>query len=123
MGPGYLEELPVIPMTSNNKADRKNLPAPKGPRFSASSSKFVAPRTETEQAVAGALMEVMKIERASVEDNFFHDLGAHSLLMARFGAEVRKRLKISAVAMQDIYLNPTIEKMARHIHSLPEDAA
>ena len=44
MVPGYLEELPAIPMTSNNKADRKNLPAPKGPRFSVSSSKFVAPR-------------------------------------------------------------------------------
>ena len=32
MVPGYLEELPLIPMTPNNKADRKALPAPKGPR-------------------------------------------------------------------------------------------
>ena len=119
MVPGYLEELPAIPMTPNNKADRKNLPAPKGPRLSASSNKFVAPRTETEQKLAAALTEVMKIERASVEDNFFQDLGAHSLLMARFGAEIRKRLKISAVSMQDIYLNPTLEKLARHIDSLP----
>ncbi len=122
MVPGYLEELSTIPMTANNKADRKNLPAPKGPRFSASTSKFVAPRTDTEQALVAALTEVMKIERASVEDNFFHDLGAHSLLMARFGAEIRKRLKISAVSMQDVYLNPTIEKLARHIDSLPAEA-
>src|SRR5262249_15209433 len=50
-------------------------------------------------------------------------LGAHSLLMARFGAEIRKRLKISAVSMQDIYLNPTIEKLARHIDSSPAVAA
>ena len=123
MVPGYLEELSVIPMTSNNKADRKNLPAPKGGRFSASSGKYVAPRTATEQAVAAALMEVMKIDRASVEDNFFHDLGAHSLLMARFSAELRKRLKISTVSMQDIYLNPTIEKIARHIEALPKETA
>ena len=61
----------------------------------------------------------MKIERVSIEDNFFQDLGAHSLLMARFGAEIRKRLKISAVSMQDIYLNPTIEKLAKHIDALP----
>src|SRR5262249_46208605 len=52
MVPGYLEELPAIPMTANNKADRKNLPAPRGPRFSVSSGKFVAPRTDTERALA-----------------------------------------------------------------------
>jgi non-ribosomal peptide synthetase-like protein len=123
MVPGYLEELPVIPMTSNNKADRKNLPAPMGARFAASSSKFVAPKTETEQVLASALGEVMKIDRVSVEDHFFQDLGAHSLLMARFGAEIRKRLKISAVSMQDIYLNPTIEKLARHVDSLPDETS
>jgi non-ribosomal peptide synthetase-like protein len=121
MVPGYLEELPAIPMTSNNKADRKNLPAPKGPRIAVSSGKYVAPASPTEQALAAALTEVMKIERASIEDNFFQDLGAHSLLMARYGAEIRKRLKMSAVSMQDIYQNPTIQKLARHIDSLPVD--
>ena len=65
----------------------------------------------------------MKIERASVEDHFFQDLGAHSLLMARFGAEIRKRMQISAVSMQDIYQNPTIEKLARHLDALPKEAA
>jgi non-ribosomal peptide synthetase-like protein len=119
MVPGYLEELPAIPMTPNNKADRKNLPAPKGSRFAASSGKFVAPNTETEKVIAVALSEVMKIERVSIEDNFFQDLGAHSLLMARFGADIRKRMKISSVSMQDIYLNPTIEKLAKHIDALP----
>jgi non-ribosomal peptide synthetase-like protein len=121
MVPGYLEELAVIPMTPNNKADRKNLPAPKGTRLSASTGKFVAPRTETEQGLLGALIEVMKIERASVEDHFFQDLGAHSLLMARFGAEIRKRMQISSVSMQDIYQNPTIEKLARHLDALPKE--
>jgi non-ribosomal peptide synthetase-like protein len=123
MVPAYLEKLPVIPMTSSNKADRKNLPPPKGPRFSAGSSNFVAPRSETEEALAGALIEVMKIERASVVDNFFQDLGAHSLLMARFGAEIRKRLNVSAVSMRDIYLNPTIEKLALHLGSAAEETA
>ncbi len=121
MVPAYLEELPLIPMTSNNKADRKNLPAPTGPRLSVSSSKYVAPRTATEKALSDALIEVMRIERASVEDNFFSDLGGHSLLMARFSADIRRRLNISAVSMQDIYLNPTIEKLARHIDFLPEE--
>ncbi len=81
-------------MTVSHKADRKKLPPPKGPRFSVGSGKFVAPRGETEEALARALGEVLKIERVSVEDNFFKDLGAHSLLMARFCAEIRQRLDV-----------------------------
>jgi non-ribosomal peptide synthetase-like protein len=123
MVPDYLEELSEIPMTSNDKADRKKLPAPKAPRFSVSSSTYVAPKTETEQTLTDALIEVMKLDRASIEDNFFEDLGAHSLLMARFGAEIRKRLKISSISMRDVYLNPTIEKLARHIDSLPDETS
>jgi len=71
MVPGYFEDLDVIPMTSNNKADRKNLPAPKGRAFSVSSNKYVAPTTDTQKTLVGALTESMKIERASIEDNFF----------------------------------------------------
>src|SRR6266545_3956850 len=122
MVPAYLEKLDVIPMTSSNKADRKNLPPPKGPRFSAGSANFVAPRNEMEQALAQALIEVMKIERVSVEDNFFQDLGAHSLLMARFGSEIRKRLNVSSVSMRDIYLNPTIEKLAQHLSAATDES-
>ena len=122
MVPSYLEEIPIIPMTSNNKVDRKSLPPPKGLRLSVSSRKFVAPRTDTEMALVGALIEVMKIERASMDDNFFEDLGAHSLLMARFNAEIRKRLKISTVSMRDIYQNPTIGKLAHYLDSLPDEA-
>lgn len=121
MVPAYLEELIRIPMTTNNKADRKNLPPPKGPRLCVSSSKYIAPRTKTEQALEAALIDIMDIEGVSVKDDFFNDLGAHSLLMARFGAEIRKRLNISAVSMQVIYLNRTIEKLARYLDSQPDE--
>ena len=115
MVPAYLEQLPIIPMTVSNKADHKKLPAPKGPRFSVGAAKFVAPRGETETILAGALAEVLKLERVSVEDNFFKDLGAHSLLMARFCAKIRQHASLSDVSMRDIYLNPTIAKLAAHL--------
>ena len=63
----------------------------------------------------------MKSGRVSVVDNFFQDRGAHSLLMARFGAEIRQRLNVSSVSMRDIYLNPTIEKLAQHLSVVPEE--
>ncbi|MGI9499086.1 MAG: amino acid adenylation domain-containing protein, partial [Geminicoccaceae bacterium] len=122
MVPGYVEELPTIPMTANNKADRKALPAPRGPRLSVVSTAFVAPRTEAECLLAETLAKVLDSERVSIEDNFFRDLGAHSLLMARFGAEVRQKLNISSVSMQDIYLNPTVEQLADYLDNLPSEA-
>src|SRR5262245_27992067 len=122
MVPAYIEELPIIPMSSSHKADRKNLPPPKGPRVAAGSANVVAPRNETEATLARALIEVMKVERVSVEDNFFQDLGAHSLLMARFCSEIRKHLK-SDVSMRDIYLNPTIAKLATHLAAQTDDVA
>jgi len=121
MVPAYLELLPFIPMTTINKADRKNLPPPKGARFTAGRNELVAPRTKTEQALAETLGEVMKVERVSVQDHFFHDLGAHSLLMARFCTEVRKRLPGTAVSMRDVYLQPTIEGLARHLDGPRQD--
>jgi non-ribosomal peptide synthetase-like protein len=120
MVPSYIERLDVIPMTSSHKADRKALPAPKGPRVAIASGNFVAPRSAQEEALASALVEVMKIERASVDDHFFQDLGAHSLLMARFCSEIRKRMNVS-VSMRDIYLNPTIAKLADHLGALPQE--
>ncbi|MCK5090702.1 MAG: amino acid adenylation domain-containing protein, partial [Hyphomicrobiaceae bacterium] len=121
MIPAYFEELPAIPMTGSNKADRKRLPAPSGPRLAVGSGHFVAARTQTEEALARALMPVMNFDRVSVKDNFFHDLGAHSLLMARFCSAIRREQAMSNVSMKDIYLNPTIEKLAQHLSSRDEE--
>ena len=55
---------------------------------------------------------MLKVERVSVEDHFFNDLGAHSLLMARFCAKLRQYPEMSNVSMRDIYQNPTVAKLA-----------
>ncbi|MFE7630660.1 Pls/PosA family non-ribosomal peptide synthetase [Kocuria sp. NPDC057446] len=122
MVPSYLEELAFIPMTSNHKVDRKALPAPRRPRLAVSTGTHIPPRTETERVLAETLREVMGIERVSVTDDFFKDLGAHSLLMARFGGQIRKRLDLSSVSMREIYLHPTIEDLALRLESLVGDA-
>ncbi len=116
MVPAYFEQLSAFPMTASNKVDRKALPAPEGPRFvGGGSSSFVAPRSDIEQALARALAETMKVDRVSVDDNFFNDLGAHSLLMAGFCSAIRRNTGMPNVAMKDIYLNPTIAKLAAHL--------
>ena len=111
MVPAYLERLDVIPMSTSNKADRKCLPPPTGPRCQVSGPKL-APRTETERLVAAALAETLKLPEISVDDHFFDDLGAHSLLMARFCSAIRDRINAANVSMRDVYANPTVEKLA-----------
>jgi non-ribosomal peptide synthetase-like protein len=121
MVPAYLEELSAIPMTGSNKIDRKALPAPKGPRFAGGGSGYVAPRNEMEEVLARALAQTMKTDRVSVEDNFFNDLGAHSLLMAGFCAAIRRNRRTSSVSMKDIYLNPTVARLAAHLGAAEEE--
>ena len=59
----------------------------------------------------------MKLDRVSLDDNFFTDLGGHSLLMARYCAEIRRRMPRSTVSMRDIYLNPHRSAARRSISS------
>jgi non-ribosomal peptide synthetase-like protein len=120
MVPAYIERLPIIPMTPSNKADRKNLPAPKGPRFVARDTDFVAPKTETEKNLTNTLADTLKVDRISVTDHFFQDLGAHSLLMAQFCTKLREQSPQVDVSMRDIYLHPTIGGLADFLETKPE---
>ena len=70
------------------------------------------PESSTESAFADVLAEVMGVERVSVDSNFFDDLGADSMVMARFCARVRKRPDLPAVSIKDIYQHPTIQSLA-----------
>ena len=61
---------------------------------------------------ADMLAEVMQVERVSVDSNFFDDLGADSMVMARFCARVRKRPDLPSVSIKDIYQHRTIRSLA-----------
>src|SRR6187431_86893 len=66
----------------------------------------------TEKAFAGVLAEVLGVELVPMDGDFFDDLGADSLVMARFCARVRKRPDLPNVAIKDIYRAPTIAALA-----------
>ncbi|MFY0611107.1 MAG: amino acid adenylation domain-containing protein [Hyphomicrobiaceae bacterium] len=122
MVPAYVEELDEMPLLASHKADRKALPAPNGPRLVSRSGKFVEPRTETEKIVADCLANTMRLNVVSVEDHFFDDLGAHSLLMAQFVADLSTRLPDSGAAISDVYLAPSVALLANEIESRRNEA-
>ncbi|HEX4100381.1 MAG TPA: Pls/PosA family non-ribosomal peptide synthetase [Pseudonocardiaceae bacterium] len=68
--------------------------------------------TPIENKLAEVLAEIVRIERVSVDSHFFDDLGADSMVMARFCARVRKQPDLPAVSMKDIYQHPTIKSLA-----------
>ena len=63
-------------------------------------------------AFASVLAEVMNIGQVPSDSHFFDDLGADSMVMARFCARVRKRADLPPVSMKDIYQHPTIASLA-----------
>src|SRR5690606_24621033 len=53
----------------------------------------------------------------SVEDHFFDDMGANSLLMAQFCSKLRETGAVVDVSMRDTYLHPTIRALAAHLEA------
>src|SRR5207244_8194088 len=68
--------------------------------------------TRAERTFAELLADVLRVDRLSVENHFFDELGADSLVMAKFCARVRKQGDLPSVSMKDIYRH-------RPIRSLP----
>src|SRR6185369_17763735 len=68
--------------------------------------------TRAEGMFAQVLADVAGVDRLSVESHFFDELGADSLVMAKFCARVRKRGDLPSVSMKDIYRHPTIRSLA-----------
>jgi non-ribosomal peptide synthetase-like protein len=65
-----------------------------------------------EAGYSAVLAEVLGIASVDATSNFFDDLGADSLLMARFCARVRSNPDLPNVTIKDVYRAPTIAALA-----------
>src|SRR3954452_13414511 len=117
MLPAFFERMDALPMLPCDKVDRKRLPPPSGPRHSVRKADCIPPANDTEAEIARTLMDLLKLEQVSMDDNFFNDLGANSLLMARFCARIREKLNYSDVSMREVYLHPTPRDFASFLTS------
>jgi amino acid adenylation domain-containing protein len=92
MIPAVFVTLEKMPLTPSGKIDRRALPAPDQTRPQPEET-FVAPRTETEKALANIWTQVLGVERIGIHDNFF-ELGGHSLLATQVMSRVRDAFQI-----------------------------
>ncbi len=115
MVPSFVEVLPRFPLLAADKVDRAALPAPSSPPLARGSRPHVAARTPLERQLAAVWCEVLGAEQVSVEDDFFCDLGGHSMAAARLVSRLRGRPELATVAMADLYAHPTIRDLATYL--------
>lgn len=119
MVPAHYCMLAQLPLTPNGKTDRKALPAPDYGRRE-DERPYVAPRTATEETLAGIWASVLGAPRVSIDDNFF-ELGGDSILTIQVIARCRQAgLRFTP---RDLAKQPSVALLSEVIESAPPTTA
>ncbi len=113
MMPRAIVALDRLPLNANGKVDRRALPVPE---YAAGADRYVAPRTPTEEVLAGIWAEVLHLEQVGVEESFF-DLGGHSLLGTRVVSRVRGLFGVE-LPLRALFEGPTVAEMAGRVEEM-----
>ena len=116
MVPSAFVVLESLPLTPNEKVDRRALPAPD--LQSEQKDKYVAPRTPIEEMLAQIWTQVLKLERVGIHDNFF-EVGGHSLLAAQLLSRIRNIFKVE-LPLRELFARATIAELAQSIGQLQQ---
>ncbi|MFS0553782.1 amino acid adenylation domain-containing protein [Brevibacillus sp. 179-C9.3 HS] len=110
MVPTFFVQLDKMPLTPNDKIDRKALPKPSQEKNAG--REYEAPQNELEQLLATIWAEVLGIKQVGMKDNFF-ELGGDSIK----AIQVSTRLHASGwtLAMKELFQYPSIELVAAHV--------
>ncbi|ANF97987.1 non-ribosomal peptide synthetase [Paenibacillus bovis] len=108
MIPSYFVQLEQMPLTPNGKLDRKALPEPDLSTLS-SSSTYVAPRTEAEQALAEVWQSTLGTSVVGIHDHFF-ELGGDSIKAIQVSSRL---LNLGyKLEIKNLFTSPTIAELA-----------
>ncbi len=108
----FLRELPTTP---GGKVDRRALPAPEATRPEEAEG-FLAPRTPTEELLAGIWAGVLEHAAVGVQDDFF-ELGGDSIRAIQ--VVTRARQAGIPVHPRQLFRYPTVARLAAVLGDLP----
>ena len=113
MVPAAFVMLERLPLNPSGKVDRDALP---DPQAMPSDQDYVAPRTETECAIAEMWSRLLHVAQVGVHDDFFA-LGGHSLMAIQLVSRIRDRFGI-VIGVRQVFEFSTIAGLAAHLDDL-----
>ncbi|SHH39858.1 non-ribosomal peptide synthetase [Streptomyces sp. 3214.6] len=111
MLPSAVVRLQNLPLTTNGKVDRRNLPAPDG-RTSVTDR---SPGTAREQQLCQLIGEVLDLAAVGVDESFF-ELGGQSLHAVRLLSRIRSAMGVE-IGIKTLFQAPTAALLAAQIDS------
>ncbi len=111
MVPMAIVEVDEWPLSPSGKIDRRALP---DPAFEETVEK-IAPRTPTEEIVAGMFGELLGASDVGAEADFFA-LGGHSLLATQLASRIRKAFGIE-LPLAELFSGSTVAQIAERIEA------
>lgn len=115
MVPSVFVFLEALPLTTNGKLDRQNLPAPRESQLMAETT-YVAPRTPIEAELATMWSQLLGVERVGIHDNFF-EVGGHSLLVTQAVARIRDIFEVE-LPLRMLFKVSTVAELAQAIEKV-----
>ncbi len=113
MVPAIFEPLAELPVQSSGKVDRAALPAPT--RAAAAERAVTPPATDAERKLHAAWSAIFAPAAVGIDDDFFVDLGGDSLSAAELVSALRRDACFSHVSMVDLYVQPTVRRLAARL--------
>lgn len=101
----------ALPLTGNGKLDRRAVAAAVTEHAKVQAP-FTAPRTETEEILAGAIGAVLGRDRVGIDDNYFA-IGGDSIRSVMVAS--RAQTRGVALSVADLHQWPTVRQMAQAV--------
>ncbi|SKA48324.1 amino acid adenylation domain-containing protein, partial [Chitinophaga eiseniae] len=119
MVPYYYVVMDALPLNSNGKVDRRQLPSPATDAL-ASDVTYHPPVNPVQSALVQLWQELLNRNQVGIHDDFFR-LGGHSLKATRLVSQIYKTLEVK-IGLKDIFLHPVLEDLAALIMSMQRTA-
>lgn len=112
MVPAHMIVVARLPTLPSGKVDRSALPLPIA---RAAVVELDSAHPPLVRKLAAAFASAAGTPRAGVHQDFFMDLGGHSLAAAQLASNLRNQPESRTVSIRDIYDHPTPARLARHL--------